>query len=601
MTAHRPPLALLVLAAAPMVAAASVSSAQASAPAAAPAATTTGTRPTGVLRSVDTGAIETIPGWTLDDGWIGGDEVEGSPATWPQARAGEAPPDVASNSRIGSSFTYTLRRLEPGTRYTLRLHFYEAEATAAGQRTMNVAVNGTRALSAFDIFAAAGGRNIQVHRDVTAVADADGRVTIDFAGVTGKASIAGIQVIGDLPYTRLGSYLQLKDIRVRPLGPTSTHLSWRTVPGIAQYAVLRDGKIVGRTTEGAYVDSGATAGRTHRYTVAGIDPDGSLGLMAKAQKVTMPAAAARATGAYHVEGTKIIDPQGRVFVPVGANLGARLSHDGAGAAAGHAADAKAAGWNTVRIIVNPMWWDEDALRSLVAEYRAQGIVVMLDAHMWWEATDPEAEAKKDRVVQMWSRLAPEYKSDSGVWFNIANEPGYQNDEWYEFNARLAQTVRNAGAKNIMVVDAPSWGQDLGSVVWFAGSRYAYSPTMAPQLAAEYSNVILGQHNYGGWGKYVTNATYGAYVDKVHANGIPLVSNEFGYTIDGSTTAGSYELNKAGAKAVFAVNPTKGVGTIVWNGNTGDRYSLKKDGSAFWVGGVANNLSELGQDMWNLTH
>jgi len=46
--------------------------------------------------------------------------------------------------------------LTAGNSYLVRLHFVELSFTAAGQRTFNVAINGTSVLANFDIFANAG-------------------------------------------------------------------------------------------------------------------------------------------------------------------------------------------------------------------------------------------------------------------------------------------------------------------------------------------------------------------------------------------------------------------------------------------------------------
>lgn len=590
MPARHPRAALLaVLAAAPL----------ALAPAAATAAPRALVLPqrTDVLRSVDAGSGTANGAWGVDDGYVDGTPADPVPVT---TRAGEAPAAVAATSRYGKHFTYTLRRLTPGTRYTVRLHFLEDWFDGAGKRLQDVTVNGTPALTGFDIYAAAGGKGIPVHRDVAATADASGRIVLDFTGTADNASVAGIQVIGLTPYTRLGSYLQVQGVKVTPIAPTATALTWTALPGVAQYAVLRDGKVIGRTGEWAYVDSTAVAGRTYRYSVVAVDPDGTLGLRMRPITVRMPSATPRATGAFHVEGTRIIDPAGKEYVPMGANLGTHFTLDGGGPALGHSADAVAWGWNTVRIMVSPTWWDEQYLRDLVAEYRKAGIVVMLDAHRQWNPFDPNAATYAEQTRAFWEKIAPEYKDDSGVWFNLANEPGYISDDWFEFQDSLAATVRATGAKNILVVDPPGWGQDLGSYApWFIGGKFSYSPTMAPTLAARYGNVVIGQHNYGA--KYNTPALFSGYVDAVRRNGLPVIASEFGYADDGVSGAGSFELNKQGTQSVFAVAPAKKVGMLIWNGNVGDPMTLKQGRAAFYVGGNSANLTPMGKEFWALTH
>ena len=78
--------------------------------------------------------------------------------------------------------------------YTVKLFFAEIVATAAGQRVFNVNIDGTAALTNFDIFAAAAGANKAVAKAFTATATT-GTITIDFVHVTGDPMVAAIEVL----------------------------------------------------------------------------------------------------------------------------------------------------------------------------------------------------------------------------------------------------------------------------------------------------------------------------------------------------------------------------------------------------------------------
>jgi len=104
-----------------------------------------------------------------------------------------APQQVYQTWRSGS-FTYTITGLTPDLSYTLRLHFAENVATAAGQRVFNVLINGVRVLNNFDVFAAAGGRYRAIIRQFTIAADAAGQIAMQFVTVKGAASVNGIEV-----------------------------------------------------------------------------------------------------------------------------------------------------------------------------------------------------------------------------------------------------------------------------------------------------------------------------------------------------------------------------------------------------------------------
>jgi hypothetical protein len=94
--------------------------------------------------------------------------------------------------------------LTPGASYTVRLHFAEIYWNSAGQRLFNVAINGATVLSDFDIYAAAGGKDKAVVEQFTAMADAQGRITIAYTSVKDNAKSSGIQIIPDRAGSAIG-------------------------------------------------------------------------------------------------------------------------------------------------------------------------------------------------------------------------------------------------------------------------------------------------------------------------------------------------------------------------------------------------------------
>lgn len=321
-----------------------------------------------------------------------------------------------------------------------------------------------------------------------------------------------------------------------------------------------------------------------------------------------------ANGQFQARGGLIYDPQGREFLPVGANIGATNAFDWKGTGYGHAKEAKEWGWNTVRLnilatdIVN---WSHvhnngyDAfvadVDKIVQEYASQGIVVMIGSHDDVKAAGQEENIAK-QLDRFWGDMGRRYQGNAYVWFNLHNEPGVINQEWFQANDRHATIVRATGAKNPIVVDAPGWGQDVGSQQpWFVGSKFAYEADMAPALNSKHGNVILSQHNYGAYELYTTPEKFSAYVDKVRASGLSLIIGEYGYTNDKTSTAGVWQANKDGADAFFAIHKSKKLGGLWWHATHGDNYSLTDDGSAFFTYGSGNRLSEAGKRVWALTH
>ena len=112
--------------------------------------------------------------------------------------ASAAPMAVYQTGRYGT-FSYAFPGLTPGAPYLVRLHFAETYWNAAGKRVQNVTVNGSPALTNFDIFAAAGAEFKAVVETVPATADASGKITVAFVGVAGSADthalVAGLELL----------------------------------------------------------------------------------------------------------------------------------------------------------------------------------------------------------------------------------------------------------------------------------------------------------------------------------------------------------------------------------------------------------------------
>ena len=193
-----------------------------------------------------------------------------------------APQAVYQTERYGN-FRYVLPSLTPGASYTLRLHFAEIYWSAAGQRVFNVSVNGSPALTNFDIFAAAGGKNKAVVETVPVTADSSGKVTVTFMTVKDNAKVSGLELTASST--------------VVPAAPTNltatagnaqVMLSWSGSPAAASYNIYRS------TTSGSetllqsgvagtsYTDTGLTNGTTYFYQVAAVGGGGTSAKSAEA-------------------------------------------------------------------------------------------------------------------------------------------------------------------------------------------------------------------------------------------------------------------------------------------------------------------------------
>ena len=106
-----------------------------------------------------------------------------------------APPNVYLTGHQGSSFSYSFPNLIPGATYTVRLHFAETYFPAAGGRIFNVNINNVPVLTNYDIFTAAGGKNVAIVEQFTASpSGSNNTITISFAGTVDQPEVMGIEL-----------------------------------------------------------------------------------------------------------------------------------------------------------------------------------------------------------------------------------------------------------------------------------------------------------------------------------------------------------------------------------------------------------------------
>lgn len=132
--------------------------------------------------------------FVADTGFSGGNSYTTNAAIDTSGVTGAAPQAVYQTERYGN-FTYTLPNLSAGASYTVRLHFAELYWSSAGQRVFNVSINGTQALSNFDIVAAAGAANKAVIQTFTTNASGNGQIVLQFSTVTDNAKVDGIEIV----------------------------------------------------------------------------------------------------------------------------------------------------------------------------------------------------------------------------------------------------------------------------------------------------------------------------------------------------------------------------------------------------------------------
>ena len=124
--------------------------------------------------------------WAADNSFTGGTTTTGSPVI---TNTNES--DMFQNRRIGN-FTYSIAI--PNGNYNLQLGFAETFWTAAGLRTFNVSCQGNIILSAYDVFARAGGKLIAKIESFPIVVSS-GVVNLVFATIVDNAMVANIEIV----------------------------------------------------------------------------------------------------------------------------------------------------------------------------------------------------------------------------------------------------------------------------------------------------------------------------------------------------------------------------------------------------------------------
>ncbi len=310
-------------------------------------------------------------------------------------------------------------------------------------------------------------------------------------------------------------------------------------------------------------------------------------------------------GKFQVLGKKIISPEGKEFVPIGANINGWNFMGWDGEDPGGAAklvNTIANDWkfNTVRATVGlkqqkwqgkPMsdWqWlthRELALESLdkiVWAFTNKKIVVMLDAHDW-SCRYPQGN-DLSLLDDFWKTIAERYKTNPYVWFNIMNEPGYVpqpgriSPEWVEIHQRIIRLIRDrVGAKNAIVVDGASCGQDSSSGSEIVEEKNSAILSSGDKLkffdGKKYENIIFSIHVYDLWAgnNQKMDKKFTDFIQRVHELGHALLIGEVG-------SNGKDDINRFQAPGLVYRNalPLK-VGMLAWHFQPGDNFGLVSTG------------------------
>ncbi len=350
--------------------------------------------------------------------------------------------------------------------------------------------------------------------------------------------------------------------------------------------------------------------------------DGSLAFSG-----TTPGTPNTATGKFYVVGKQIVDPEGNVFLPMGANVGMRQSpqlernyiFNYFGTANDKSEQVKAWGWNTIRPNINcnpgsnPSFADTMAgLDQLVNEYTPKKIVVMVTCRVDVSHDHPYNDGEIQASLPMVKAIAAKYKDYPYVWMNPYNEPIVNQSVWTPLNQSLYNDVRALAPNMMYVADLAGSGNQIETLV---------DGNLATTFGTGKCNVLYDWHAYGFINGFANDATHKDYITRLAAKNIAMIVGEFGDPLlqDGSPfikrtnpggdgIAGDPVQNRIAANAVIKYAPPAGYGLVWWIA-TGDRndqitYSLTKDMTSPWTvteANAATKLAPAGKAFWDASH
>lgn len=290
-------------------------------------------------------------------------------------------------------------------------------------------------------------------------------------------------------------------------------------------------------------------------------------------------AAEKSDGLY-VKGTKLYDADGNLLVLRGVNI-AHTWYQGDTSSAISAV--KRLGGNSVRIVLSDGYQysknDYNNVQGVIQTCVNNGLICVLEVH---DHTGKDSLNDLNAAVNYWKEmksLLNQYKKY--VIVNIANEWLGTWDNWSTWESGYVSAVKNlrsAGIQNVIMVDAPGYGQETTGM--FMGCR-------AVREADTTGNIMFSIHMYSVAGKNEETVKHN--IDSALDLGCCLCIGEFGNQHQGANVD---------AASIMSYCTEKRVGYLGWSwkGNSGSDAALdiSSDTSGY-------NLTNWGKLLFNNTY
>ncbi len=248
------------------------------------------------------------------------------------------------------------------------------------------------------------------------------------------------------------------------------------------------------------------------------------------------------------------------------------------------------GSNCFRIVVTTSTPD-NAWQSCVQNCINNKIIPMVELH---DATGNNSPAELNRMALFWaSKSAYLTRPDISkyILINIANEWSdwfmsatatgtVSRVTWRDAYITAVKTIRNAGIKTTLVVDAAGYGQDnkAQTILNYAKAVQASDPL---------HNCLFSVHMYCEW---AGNSSITTLLPAIKNAGIPIIVGEFGFQhSEGNSIC---DINES---QIITTSNTNSIGWLAWSWKGNGSPVQYLDMSTDWAG---NNLSAWGNTVVN---
>ncbi len=224
--------------------------------------------------------------------------------------------------------------------------------------------------------------------------------------------------------------------------------------------------------------------------------------------------------------------------------------------------------NAVRVVLSTgARWSRTSgteVSTIISAMEQNRMVAMLEVHDSTGYAEQSGSVHPNDAVTYWTSsdiLTAITGHEDTVLINIANEP-FGNDtsqsSWESFHAGAVVSLRNAGIRHTLIVDAPNWGQDWSNLMR-DGNGAVNIFNADPD-----KNVVFSVHMYD---VYDSANTVNSYLENFLDKGVPLIVGEF--------AADHGSAGNVDEDTILASCASRGVGYLGWSwaGNSSDLSSL----------------------------